>query len=315
MSRSDVNQMHVFHGMGTEVDRRTLCQAASSLLICSSMRSALGRANAMSSPVTLITAPMELAGQWGGSPAGAALLVVKRMRDVCLAGIHLVSDQQPDRIRVDDHSSGPPAIWLHNDRSRTAWIIVDMGSRDWCKLAYQFGHELGHVLCNSWTSSARAQPPSQWLEESIVEAFSIRGLARLATSWEMTPPFAGDNDFSTAIRQYRQNLIDNYAKAVDRSSYTDLGSWFRKSQRALESGGFGLSPSEGPAILAILGELERDDAYVADMGALNRWPARTAVPPGEYLKLWEASCRELRASGKLPVRLRQLFGVKSAKGQ
>jgi hypothetical protein len=31
------------------------------------------------------------------------------------------------------------ALWIHRE---TAWIIVDIGARDWCNLAYQFGHEL-----------------------------------------------------------------------------------------------------------------------------------------------------------------------------
>ena len=105
-------------------------------------------------------------------------------REACLSGVRLVSDRQPDRLVVDDHAEGHPAIWLHDDHTRTAWIIVDIGPNDWCKLAYQFGHELGHVLCNSWEASAKPRPPSQWFEESLVEAFSILGLGLLARSWQ-----------------------------------------------------------------------------------------------------------------------------------
>src|SRR5262245_29647307 len=36
-------------------------------------------------------------------------------------------------------------------------------------LAYQFGHELGHVTANSWQPHAKPQPPSRWLEEALVE--------------------------------------------------------------------------------------------------------------------------------------------------
>ena len=60
-----------------------------------------------------------------------------------------------------------------------AWIIVDVGTRDWCNLAYQFGHELGHVVANSWARDAKPGGPCQWLEEALVEAFSFRGLGRL----------------------------------------------------------------------------------------------------------------------------------------
>jgi hypothetical protein len=255
---------------------------------------------------TLLSADIDVEGDWSGSLPSSALRVMQRMRQVCLSGVRLVSDRQPGHIRVQDHSSGPPAIWLHDDPPNTAWIIVDVGSRDWCKLAYQFGHELGHVLSNSWNRASTPQPPTQWLEEAIVEAFSIRGLGLLATSWEQSPPFAGDNAFSAAIRSYRQDLIDKYANAVDRG---DLGKWLAMSRERLGAPGVGVSPMEGPAILAILEELERDIVCVADLGALNRWPSRSSVPIEEYLRLWETSCAELHVSGRLPGRIRRLFDL------
>jgi hypothetical protein len=53
--------------------------------------------------------------------------------------------------------------------------------------------------------------------------------------------------------------------------------------------------------------LEGDVATIADMGALNRWPGRSGVPLPEYLDLWEKSCAELNAPGRLPVRVRDLL--------
>ena len=252
-------------------------------------------------PVTLLSAPLELGGEWGAPPQAAAR-VIERMRVVSLSGVRLVSDQQPDKLRVDDHSAGPPAIWLHADPRKTAWIIVDIGPADWCKLAYQFGHELGHVLCNSWAPTAQPQPPTQWLEEALVEAFSIRGLGLLAASWEQNPPFAGDRGFAAPIRQYRAGLIESYKKAPTPS--VDVATWFRGYRTPLEQG---VGEPEGPAVLAILPELENHKVCVEDLGAVNRWPARSGVPVEEYLFLWEKSCAEVGASGHLPVRLRNLL--------
>ena len=103
-----------------------------------------------SAQMTLLSAPLELGGEWGGSPPNDAFAVISRMREVCLSGIRLLSDRQPAKLRVDDHMSGLPHIWLHDENSDMAWIVVDISALDWCKLSYQFGHELGHVLCNSW---------------------------------------------------------------------------------------------------------------------------------------------------------------------
>ena len=256
--------------------------------------------------LSLLSASLELGGDWKSSPADAVLRVLSRMREVSLAGVKLLSDRQPGKIRVDNHASGLPAIQLHDDRTSVAWIIVDIGTDDWSKLSYQFGHELGHVFCNSWDAQSQTHPPCQWLEESMVEAFSIRGLGLLAASWERNPPFAGDAAFGAAIREYRGNLMKNYGGAGQKSD-AEIASWFRASRSELERSA--LSGIEGQLIVRVVSELEGDIACVEDLGALNRWPSRSGVPLEDYLRLWERSCTEVHALGRLPARLRSLLGV------
>jgi hypothetical protein len=185
--------------------------------------------------VTLLSAPIELAGNWGGMLPDSADQVVERMRHSCLDGVRLVSDRQPRQLRVDQHTSGPPAVWLHPEGNGTAWIIVDVGERAWSQLAYQFGHELGHVLANSWQPHAKPAAPCQWLEE----AFSLRGLGNLARSWKQTPPFADDNAYGDAILEYRQDIVERYGKlAAEQGAVGDhLGAWFDRHRSEIEAGG------------------------------------------------------------------------------
>ena len=276
--------------------RRSLLQLLGVILVGAARLTGESRAQPTVSPVMLLSAPLELTGDWGGSPPGDAAAVITRMRQVSLMGVRLLSDQQPERLRVDEHSSGPPAIWLHQDPPKTAWIIVDIGALDWCKLAYQFGHELGHVLSNSWGPLAKPAPPTQWLEEALVEAFSIRGLGLLADSWERNPPFPGDAGFAKSIRQYRANLIEKYR--AEAPPGPDIAACFRTHCRDFTQG------KGDPMVLAVVGEMERDPLCVEDLGGLNRWPARSAVPVAEYLPLWDKSCAEIGASGHLPTWLR-----------
>jgi len=267
----------------------------------------MGQAKDIAPPVTLLTAPIELGGEWGGSPPSSAALVLTRTREVALSGVRLLSDRQPDRLRIDDHTSGPPFVWLHSDPPREAWIIVDIGARDWSKLAYQFGHELGHVLCNSWQLNAKPRVPCQWLEEAMVEAFSIRGLGLLAKSWEQDPPYAGTNDFGQAIRQYRAQVIEGYRQPDRPAPDADLAPWFAEMRDTLAKE-TGLNPMDGPAILAIVQMLERDKGCVEDMGAINRWP-EPALPIEAYLAAWTASCAEIGSPGRLPVQIRSRLGL------
>ena len=110
----------------------------------------------------------------------------------------------------------------------------------------------------------------------MVEAFSIRGLGRLAASWERDPPFAGNAAFSSSIRQYRDNLIKDYGGAGVQLADAETARWFRAKRSILES--TQLSGIEGPFIVRLASELERDIGCVEDMGALNRWPSQSATP-------------------------------------
>ena len=121
--------------------------------------------------MTLLSAPLELTGDWGASSPEDARVVLSRARDACLAGVRLLSDDQPAELRVESRSSGPPHIWLQS--STRAHIVVDGTARDWSRMAYQFGHELGQVLSNSWQPEALPLRPSIWLEEALVEAFTL----------------------------------------------------------------------------------------------------------------------------------------------
>ena len=66
----------------------------------------------------------------GSHVAARADQVVERMRHACLDGVRLVSNRQPTRFRVDEHTAEFPQIWLHPDGGSMAWIVVDIGERD-----------------------------------------------------------------------------------------------------------------------------------------------------------------------------------------
>lgn len=89
----------------------------------------------------------------------------------------------------------------------------------------------------------------------------------------------------------------------------DMCAWLRRNQVALDHTS-GVNVIEGPMIMEILAELEADLTCVEDMGALNRWPKRSEVPISEYLHLWQVSCAEIFAGGRLPTRLVQALCIR-----
>lgn len=265
------------------------------------------RARAAEAPRNLLAAPLSLGGEWATGAPGPALPVVTRMREACLSGVRLLSDRQPRRLRVDQHGTGPPSVWLQTRDPDLAVVNVDVPAHDWPRLAYQFGHELGHVLCNSWGWGSKPRLPCQWLEESMVEALSLHGLGRLADSCEAAPLSPGDRLFPATLRKYRRFLLDRYIAAGGVPAGAPIAGWFQATRAALEKNN-GLAKFEGPAIVALVALLDADRRHIEDYGALNRWPGRSAVPFEEYLRLWRASCAELGAPGRLPARLAAMLG-------
>jgi transposase len=253
--------------------------------------------------MSLAAAPIEFRGDWGESPPDEAALVVARLREVCMEGVAWPSDRQPDRLNIEGRVAAGPHIWLDDTDPAAASVVVDGSGRNWCRLSYQLGHELGHVVCNSWDVDGVPLKPSQWLEECLAEAFSLRGLARLADSWDDDPVLPAYPDYGKHLRRYRELTIAPYRRGGPPSG---LHNWFAASRTGLEND-IGGRPSTGPALLMILGELDRDIGCVADLGAVNRWPARAAAPLEDYLEAWRQSCAELGAPARLPARIRDML--------
>ncbi|MER2265797.1 hypothetical protein [Methylobacterium oxalidis] len=258
-------------------------------------------------PVELLHAPIEVRGDWR-APEQSALAVVRRVRDVSLSGLTLRSDHQPESIWVQNNTSGPPAIWLHDDPARVAWIYVNIGERAWTQLAYQFGHELGHVLANSWERDATGPPPSRWLEETLVESFSVRGLRLLAESWKSNPPFPGDESYGASINEYREATLAQYQQYASDQGATDLSKWYMNNAARLEREG-ALGVLEQAVVPALLSLIEPESVLVEDYNGLNRWPERTGLPLPLYLRKWRQSCAEIEAPGRLPVAIAELLGI------
>ena len=78
---------------------------------------------------SLHTCGVKMKGDWHLSNR-VANRVVSRMRDVCLGGVTLRSNRQPDGLYVENRPSGPyPAIWLHTTPARTAWVLTCVSGR------------------------------------------------------------------------------------------------------------------------------------------------------------------------------------------
>lgn len=258
---------------------------------------------------SLLSAPLSLQGKWGeGWNRKAIVAALGLAREACLEGVRLVSDRQPASliVRNKPDPGTPPSIWLHKDRPDTAIVILAVGAQDWSRLTYQFGHELGHVLANSWQVDANPRPPCQWLEEALVEAFSLRGMRRVARLWQEEPPFEGAAELGTQVGDYGAIIASKHQEVADEQGAARFRTWLRRNRSELEAQ-TGLSGPAYAAVTTMLAQMEKRPSGVDDLGALNRWPERSSLRLEDYLARWEQSCAELGASGRLANRVKRLL--------
>ena len=90
--------------------------------------------------------------------------------------------------------------------SRQVPFTVLLSARDdyWCQFAYQFSHELCHVLSNY---ERLGEGPNGWFHEAICELASVFTLRRMAERWLTCPPFPGRSDYAGSLASYAEDLL------------------------------------------------------------------------------------------------------------
>lgn len=284
--------------------RRTLLAAGLLGLASVAVRD---KAYARSSPpeVNLLTAELRLEGDWKGAPVGAVRRVCEMIRRVCFSGFPLDGDGQPTVLVIRGISTGLPAIWLHSDRPQQATVLVDIGHAAWMQLAYQLGHELGHVLANSWAYGSVPRVPSQWLEESIVEAFSIANMIELGRAWRTSPPFAGDEAYGTGLEAYAQAVLAAYEKVSAPAARID--EWLMAQKDRRKDLFEGRRKWDEGLIVWLVAQIAQRRAWMGELNAMNRWPERVALPLDVYLGRWKGAAVRMGMAGDLAARLERIL--------
>ncbi|MDE0306941.1 MAG: hypothetical protein OXI87_18980 [Albidovulum sp.] len=196
------------------------------------------------------------------------------------------------------HPQPPKALFDH----RPYEIRINAVANNWPQYAYQFAHELCHVMTNFDRIKRHRH---KWFEESLCELASLRVLCRLANVWAATPPLA--------INESRHLAQDhaNYARQV-KYSYSlppgvDLPGWLATNIERMEESST-KRELNGPLAVALAKSFRQDSALWRDCTALNYWDANNDGTFREYLDSWEARLRESDAEpGRMPALARALF--------
>jgi hypothetical protein len=136
-------------------------------------------------------------------------------------------DEKLDPIRVERKTKAAPIVLFARTSQGEYRVQLSASGAHWAQYAFQFAHELCHILCRY----DRDEQANRWFEESICELASLFTLRRMADSWRTEPPYRNWKNYSGALENYAQDRIDNAAEAQPSS----FASWFEAERESLES--------------------------------------------------------------------------------
>lgn len=137
---------------------------------------------------------------WGEGQAADIALVLHSAASA-LAGY--ITGDVTKHIRVV-HSSDCPRT--HYERGLEGQYVVALSASDryWSQYAFQFGHELLHVISNHDIDRSLE---TQWVSECLAEIASIFVVQRMADQWLVVPPCEEWRPFARHLAEYAKDRI------------------------------------------------------------------------------------------------------------
>ena len=237
------------------------------------------------------------AGDWGAARVDDIRAVLASVAEVVLPDF---PNYGSVRIEVRASRSGPRVL---EEKTADGAYQVELDVRDarWDQFAYQFSHELCHIVSN-YDRREIAARPHQWVEETLCEVVSIVTLKRLAAKWQESPPHASWAWYAPAFTRYAERLTHAGHRSLP--AHSSLHAWYQENERALESNPYARDKNE-LAAASFLGLFEAQGGLQA-IGYLNLEPG-SRQDLATYLSAWQDCCPE--AHRPLVERLISLLGA------
>lgn len=129
-------------------------------------------------------------------------------------------------IAVENHPEGPMVKYKRGPLG-TYNVLLDIHGRYWAQAAFQFSHEMAHILANY-----RKGPNKQhWLEESICECASLYSLRKMGQTWKTNPPYSNWASYAENLTKYAEDRIAN-TKHVPGNNLAD---WYAANKSTLDA--------------------------------------------------------------------------------
>lgn len=169
-------------------------------------------------------------GGWGNARKESIETVLNGVAEALLS-------QMPGKLAapiIVTHTDGPPVALYGRGAQGEYRIRLHARGENWHLYAYEFAHELCHVLSNFDEHVASGTEPTrynQWFEETLCETASLFTLKSLAQAWEVAPPAPEWAEEAKTLRRFFDVLIAEGHRQLPPQA--PLASWLQDNERAL----------------------------------------------------------------------------------
>ncbi len=187
--------------------------------------------------------------------------------------------QFPDReltpILVEP--KGGPIVLFQRGENGEYRVRLATGQTYWSQYAFQFAHEMCHILCNYDGDVHR----NKWFEESLCETASLYSLRAMADEWKTNPPYPNWKGYSSSLKQYADDRIAASPLPEGKS----LADWFADHEATLYQNATNREMNNIVAV-QLLPLLEENPANWEAVTWLNEAKSTQSQTFGEYLSDW-----------------------------
>ena len=231
---------------------------------------------------------------WGKASKEEIRAVLTSTADSLLDQVEI----QPKAILVGRSSNGPIVLFK---RGKNGEFFVNLNTQDrlWSQYAFQFAHEIGHIICGF----KEGHKGNLWFEETICEVASLFALQSMSKKWIDFPPHPNWKSYAKEFNKYALNRMK-------KNSFSDKGKfleWFRINKHSLT-----INPtdrSKNCKIATILLPLFKNNSHSwSSCQHLNDRKNLEEKNFDQYLLEWKQNC-PLQEQKKFVKKISNLFGI------
>ncbi len=199
---------------------------------------------------------------WNGAPVDNIQAVLKSTADDLLK---FFPERKLATILVERSTTSPVALYALGPNGEFQIRINSEGTY-WSQYAYQFSHELTHVLCGF----KKVEPNSaqnMWFEESLCMMASLFTMRQLAETWKTKPPYPNWKDYAPHLRTYADDVMKLPQHQLPKGK--SLAAWYKENEESLRKTGGGDREKQSVVASVLLPLFEQEPEMWPAIGYLN----------------------------------------------